>query len=129
MQDRLVGEAVAEVARARFTAVIWERQHRHPRPAAVDAALPAGRSNEAVALSRQCFNEAGNVAVVAKRRPQPLHGGVETVLEIDEGAVWPQPLDELLACHDLAGALQHHHEDRERLRLQPHALLPAAQLA
>jgi hypothetical protein len=51
------------------------------------------------------------------------------VLEVHERAVGPQPLPQLVAGHDMPGALEHQAEDFERLFLQAHAAGTAAELA
>ena len=68
------------------------------------------------------------VSLIAERGAQPLHGGVQAVLEIDEGAVGPQARTELLAGHDVPGPLQHQPQDLEWLLLEPDAGLSLPQL-
>ena len=40
------------------------------------------------------------------------------MLEVDRGAVGPQPLPDVLAGDDVAGAIEHQREELERLLLQ-----------
>jgi hypothetical protein len=51
------------------------------------------------------------------------------VLEVDIGAVRPQPLSQLLARDHVSGTLEHQAQDLERLVLQADAGLAVAQLA
>ena len=59
----------------------------------------------------------------------PFDGGVQPVFEIDERAVRPEPVAQLIARQELARMLEHQREQREGLILEakPHAVL--AQLA
>jgi hypothetical protein len=72
------------------------------------------------------FDEPLAPGSVPERATQTPHGGVQSVLEIDERAVRPETLPQLAARDDLAGPFQQHREDRERLTLEPkpHAILP-----
>ena len=51
------------------------------------------------------------------------------MLEIDEGSIGPQALAELVTSDHVAGALEHHTENLERLLLEPDAATVLAQLA
>src|SRR5438046_945227 len=51
--------------------------------------VDVGHRDEPVSVARKRFDEPRVIGLVAKRGTQPLHGGVETVFEIDEGAVRP----------------------------------------
>jgi hypothetical protein len=48
------------------------------------------------------------------------------VLEIDERAIWPKPLPQLLACHEVAGSCQQQRQNLERLsrKVEANACLP-----
>ena len=61
------------------------------------------------------------IGIIAERRAQPLDRGIQAVLEIDEGPRRPQALAQLVARHDIARTIEHHHENFERLILQPDA--------
>jgi hypothetical protein len=50
------------------------------------------------------------------------------VLEIDERALGPQALSQLVARDDVAGTLEHQAQDLERLFLQPDASRALTQL-
>ena len=93
--------------------------------------LPARseRRDEPIAAARQRLDEPRVVRIVAERGAQALHRRVQAVLEVDEGAVRPQPLAQLLARDDVAGALEHQPEDLERLLLQADAGRARPQLA
>jgi hypothetical protein len=69
-------------------------------------------SDEAVAALGKSFDEAGIVGFVGKGVAELVDGGVEAVLEIDEGVFGPEAFLELLAGDDEAGLFQ---EDGENL--------------
>ena len=92
------------------------------------ASTADGRADEPVAAARQRLHEARVVGIVAERRAQPLHGGVEAVLEIHVGAVRPQLPPQLLARHHLAGPPQQQAKDFERLILQAYPCRSRPQL-
>ena len=98
-------------------------------PAGSSSRRQPSRRDEPISASRKRLDEARVVGVVAERRSQPLHGGIEAVLEIDERAVGPQPLAQLVPGDDVAWTLEHHPEDFERLLLQPDADAVLPQLA
>ena len=85
--------------------------------------------DEAVAAAMQRLDEARPLGVVAEHGAQPLDRGVQTVLEVDERAVRPQPVAQLVARQQFARMFEHQREHGERLILQakPHAVF--AQLA
>jgi hypothetical protein len=71
----------------------------------VSARRGAGRdgSDETVAALGKSFDEAGIVGFVGEGIAEFVDGGVEAVLEIDEGVFGPEALLELIACDDQAG--------------------------
>ena len=87
------------------------------------------RGDEPVAAAVQRLDKSRIVRVVAERGPQPLHRGVEAVLEINEGPLGPQPIAQLLPRDDVAGPLEHDRQNLERLILQPYPNTALAQLA
>ena len=80
-----------------------------------------GRGDEAVAAARQRLDEARVVGVVAERRAQAFHRGVEAVFEVHVGAVGPELPAQLLPRHHVARPPQQQPEDLERLFLQADA--------
>ena len=68
------------------------------------------------------------IRIVAQRRTQAFDGGVQAVLEIDEGALWPETMAELVAGDDVARALEHETKNLERLILKAHSSRTLAQL-
>ena len=115
-------------------AQVGERQYGEP-----DAWSRAGRCvrragarpnlrDEPVSTPRQRFHEPGIVRIVTERGAEPLHGGVQAVVEVDERAVRPQAAAQLLARDHVARALEHHLEDFERLFLEAHGGLAVAEL-
>ena len=77
----------------------------------------------------QRLHEPRMLGVVAERGAQALDRRVQPVLEVDERAVRPQPLPELVAGQHLAGPLEQHGQQLERLVLQAEAHAVLAQLA
>src|SRR5262249_23151769 len=75
------------------------------------------------------LHESRTVRIVAERRAQPLDGGVEPVLEVDERPVGPEPAPQLLARQDFIGLLQEHQQYFEGLILQAQADTILAKLA
>ena len=85
--------------------------------------------DEAIAAAMQRLDEARPLGVVAEHGPQPLDGGVQAVLEVDECAVGPQPIAQLVARQQLARMLEHQRQHGERLVLQPEPHAVLAQLS
>src|SRR5215472_3420127 len=59
---------------------------------------------------------------VAENLPQPVHGGTDAVLELDDGIVGPKALAKLFAGHDLARMLKQGFQNAKRLVRQPGGL-------
>src|SRR5688572_22873240 len=129
LRDHLLGQAVGEIVLSFGIAEVREWKHREPHArcsAGRLVSLDWSRRDESISPSRKRLDEARVVGGVAKRRSQPLHGGVEAVLEIDKRAVRPEPLAQLVPGDHVAWTLEHQSKDFERLLLQPdaHAVLP-----
>ena len=90
------------------------------------AIQPLDRADEAVAAAMQRFHEPWMLGVVAQHRPQALDRRVQPMLEVDERAVGPQPVPELLAGQHFSRPLEQHRQQLERLVLQAeaHAVFP-----
>jgi hypothetical protein len=67
------------------------------------------------------------ICIVAQRRTQAFYGGVQAVLEVDEGALWPETMAELVAGDDIARAIEHETKNLERLILKAHSSRAFAQ--
>ena len=126
LRDQLLGQTIAEVLLAAVFTEIAERQHHEPRvggsdtardrdPTAIDAA-----PDEPITTTRHRLDEPRLVGIVAERSAQALDGGVQAVLEVDEGAVRPETMTQLVARDDFARALEHEPENLERLILKAH---------
>ena len=70
--------------------------------------------NEPVAASWHRFDEPRRVGRVAERLAQAIDDGVQAVLEIDERAIWPEPLTQFLARDEIARSLQQQRRGPER---------------
>ena len=75
------------------------------------------------------LDEAWHFRFITKGHPQPAHGCIETVLEIDERAARPQPATELVPRDDITRPLEQSREDFERLILQRDSDAALAQLS
>ncbi len=80
----------------------------------------AERSDEAIAAASESLDITGRVGGIAQSRPKSLHGGVQTMLEIDVGVGGPESPLQLFACHHLARLQQKHRQHFNRLALQLH---------
>jgi hypothetical protein len=56
--------------------------------------------NEPVSLSGQRFDVAGPVGRISQHLPEPVHGPVQAVFEIDESAATPKLLLEFIPAND-----------------------------
>jgi len=70
-----------------------------------------------VAAPRHRLDKPRRPGVVAKYGAQPLHRGVQAVLEIDERAVRPEPTPQLVPCDQRAGTGKQEPHDLKRLLL------------
>src|SRR5271155_3340589 len=74
-------------------------------------------AEEAVAPPRNGLDEARVVRIISQRIAQPFDGGVKAVVEIAEVAAWPKFAAKFLPGNHLAGMLEQHAQDLERLFL------------
>jgi hypothetical protein len=72
----------------------------------------------AIAASRHGLDKRRPVDIVAKKRPQPFDGRVETVLEVHERALGPETMEQFVPSDDVAWALEQGAQDLERLNLK-----------
>jgi hypothetical protein len=75
------------------------------------------------------LHEARDLGVIAERDTEPADGSVQTVLEIDEGSMRPEPLTEFLPPDELARPLEQRQQNAQRLFLQRNAESALAELA
>ena len=66
-----------------------------------DRWLPLHRQHPAVSSAGQSFNVTGFLGRVAQRLPQPVHGSADTVLELHNRVVRPEPLAQLFPSYNL----------------------------
>jgi hypothetical protein len=76
------------------------------------------RSDEAVSAACQGFDEAGARSGIAQDFAYFVDGGVEAVVEVDEGVGGPEFLLKIFAGHDFSGAVEEHGKDLEGLSLE-----------
>ena len=118
--------ATSAIAPAAHRAIDASVEHRHGcvpastavcglRHAAADGGIRRRQSirvrthdgrDEPIAAPRECLDEARVIRGVGQRFAQPLDGGVHPVVEVDERVVRPEPLPQLVASDQLAGAFQ-----------------------
>src|SRR5207253_6392605 len=77
--------------------------------------------NEPIAALRQRLDEARVFGRIAQSLTEPVDGGIEAVIEVDERVSRPQTLPQLVASDDIAAALEQQDEDVERAAAQLHA--------
>ena len=75
--------------------------------------------DEAVAATRQGFDEPWTVGGIAERGPQLRDGDVEAALEVDEGLLAPQPSPQFVTRHELARTFDECRQQLKRLVLEP----------
>src|SRR6185436_5536221 len=76
-------------------------------------------SDEPVAAPRHRLYVARFIRRFPECLPQLLDGGVDAVVELDDGVVGPELLSNLFAQHYLAGIFQKHEQDLEGLLVKP----------
>jgi len=74
--------------------------------------------DKAVALLRKGLDITWRVGVVVECLTQLLNGGVEAVLEINEGVLRPEAFAEVVAGDDFAGAFQQDGQNFDRLAVE-----------
>src|SRR3954470_10748003 len=92
-------------------------------------ALCLSRRDESVSSFGKRLNVARLLGRIVERCSEPPDGRIDAVIKFDYRSVRPQPGDQLLARHDLAGALQQHCQDLEGLIRQRKLVIVLAQFA
>lgn len=85
--------------------------------------------DEAVAAAGEGLDEARVAGGVAEDLADAVDGGVDAVVEVDEGAIGPEGAGDLVAGEDLAGVLEEQKEQLKGLGVELEAKALAAQLA
>ena len=137
LRHELLGQPAGERSRDVRLAQVAEGEDGEPLlGAARFGQLGAARAvhaldarDEAVAAPVQGLDEARPLGVVAEHGSQPLHGGVQAVLEVDECPVRPETIAELVTRQQFARMFEHHRQHGERLVLQPESDAVLAQLS
>src|SRR5262249_11481130 len=75
-------------------------------------------SDEAVASTRDRLDKARLIGRLAEGVAQFLNGRVDAMVELDDGVVRPQSQPDLVAQHDVAGMIEHHDQNPDRLLAQ-----------
>ncbi len=85
--------------------------------------------DEAVAAAGEGFDEARVARLIAQGFADAVDGGVDAVVEVDEGAVGPEGAGYFIAGEDFVGSLEQHQQDLEGLDVELDADALLAQLA
>src|SRR5262249_14744724 len=86
-------------------------------------------ADELIAAPRNRFDELRLLGIIPEHGAQPLHRGVQPVLEVDEGAVGPEALPQFVPQKNLARLLEQQREELEGLIGQSKARAVFAKLA
>jgi hypothetical protein len=70
---------------------------------------------ETVAFTRERLDELRILRRITKSFAKAEDRFVEAAVEIDKGACWPKPADEILSRHQFAGSLEEGEQDLEGL--------------
>src|SRR5216683_570474 len=73
------------------------------------------RSNEPVTAAGQGLDKARAVRGVAQHFPEPHHGVVQSVIEIDKSVAWPKALTQFVAGNDFARLFEKDGQNLKRL--------------
>ena len=82
---------------------------RHPRSGGFGWCGFGDRIQETIATTPDGLDVPRLRRGIAQRASQPVYGATDAVVEIDEGAVGPQPLPQFLTGNELAGPLDESH--------------------
>ena len=104
-----------------------ERQYDEAMARGVPCVMSGG--DVAIAASRHRLDERRPGGIVAEGGAHPFDGGVEAVLEVDEGAVWPETVAQFVSSDEVSRALEQRAQDFERLTLKLEARRADSQLA
>jgi len=141
LRDHFLAQPFGEVFLRRIARKTRKRQHRETPLLILSGAAVAGarigsarkvaeagafdRADEAIAAPRQRLDETRALRIVVQCGAKPFDRGIQSVLEVDKGAVRPELLAQLLAGDHEARLLKQALQDFERLALEtdPDAVL------
>jgi hypothetical protein len=72
----------------------------------------------AITAARQSFDVSGLVRGITECYPKSLDSRIDTVFELDDRIVWPEPLPNLAAQHNLTRMAHQHCQNLKRLLRQ-----------
>src|SRR6188472_957178 len=98
-----------------------ERQHDEAMARGIPYVMSGG--DVAIAASWHRLDERRPVGIVAEGRSHAFDGGVEAVLEVDEGAVRPETVAQFVSSDEVSRTLEQGAQDLERLTLKLEARL------
>jgi hypothetical protein len=83
--------------------------------------------NEAIPSSRKRLNQDGRHRRFAKRITQPFDGGIQTMIEVDEGVRWPELAAQFLSGNQFSRSFKQRRQNLQWLFLELYLLSPLAQ--
>jgi hypothetical protein len=89
--------------------------------------MTVDRSNETVPSSSDCLNEDWRFRRFAQRIAQPLDGGIEAMIEVDEGVRRPEFAAQFLSGNQFSRPFKQRRQHLQRLFLELYLLSPLAQ--
>ena len=80
---------------------------------------------ETVAMPRNRLDKLGTFRIILQGPSQTLHGRVQAMFKINKSVLWPEPIAQVFARNQFAGALQQKGEQLQGLAgdLQSHPML------
>ncbi len=131
-----IGQPGRQVVLGGIAGKIAERQNRQARLAGVagvgidlgNGPDRLGGHREPVAAAGQCLDEPGIHGRILQALPEPLDGGIDAVVEIDE-AIRPQTAADLFPGHHLARVLGQQRKKAEELLGKPDGQAVLAQFS
>jgi hypothetical protein len=84
------------------------------------------RGNEAISSSSECLNEDGCLRRFAERITQPFDGGIQTMIEVDEGVRRPELAAQFLSGNYFSRSFKQRRQNLQWLFLELYLLSPLA---
>jgi hypothetical protein len=86
-------------------------------------------SNETIATSSERLDEHWSVRRFAQRIAQPLDGGIQAMIEVNEGILRPEFAAQFFSGNDFSRAFKQSGQHLQRLFLELYLLSPLAELS
>ncbi len=82
--------------------------------------------NEAIPSSSKRLNQDGRLRRFAKRITQPFDSGIRTMIEVDEGVLWPELAAQFLSGNHFSRSFKQRRQNLQWLFLELYLLSPLA---